>query len=399
MPAMSWSYDVIVVGLGPGGAGAAVELARNGARVLALNGAPRRSKPCGGCISHRWHWLFTWLAGAEDACPEWLWEVPVHVLRLGAPGRPPVERRTRPAGAYLVERSRLEGWLTRRAAESGVRIVNARARGLQTNASGYTIVSDAGEFRAPWLVGADGASSLVGRRLGLGRSRTAYLGLAEERSREELRLAAPRNGVELELGGVSSGYGWIFPRKRKVNLGMGFLARGRWRGRGAKGLVRAYARFLDRHGLGPPGRWRGAAIPCPDGGPLKAAAGRAAVVGDAGALADPFLGEGIGPALYTGRLAARAILAEDLGLYQAWLRRGLLKEHAHGRRMSRLVYGLAGAAQALASRRPGSLELGFCILRGELTQARIWSAALAALAGRSPALDPRAAGYYIKQLK
>jgi flavin-dependent dehydrogenase len=52
-------------------------------------------------------------------------------------------------------------------------------------------------------------------------------------------------------------------------------------------------------------------------------------LGDAGGLADPFLGEGIGQAMCSGVLAARAVIAGDLAEYGRSLRRGLLKEHFH----------------------------------------------------------------------
>ena len=390
---MAETYDAIVVGLGPAGAGAAVELCRGGARVLVLDGSGERGKPCGGCLSRRWRWLFQWLGDAD-----WLWEHEVERLWLSAPGRPPAHWRSEPAGAYLVDRTRLDRWLAGRARRAGARVVKQRVRQVEQEGSRFRVETRQGVFRSRWLVGADGVAGVVSRCLGLAYRGWRYLGICEERPLSGHLARVLRGGVVLELGGVPGGYGWIFPRGGVVNLGMG---RWQWGREGStRGLARAYARFLGRHGLAGPGAWRGAAIACPGWWrrpPLLR--GRALLAGDAAGLSDPFLGEGIGPALYSGRLAGRAILGERPQFYAAWLERGLLREHFHGRIMARLVYGLGSGTQALARRWPSSLELGFRLLRGDMGQGRLWPEAAAHLLGREPALDPRAGANYIEHLR
>lgn len=392
---MSGRYDIVISGLGPGGAMAALELAKAGAKVLVLDGKPDKPKACGGCLSRRWEWLLRSLG-----LPASLWEHPVDRLWLAAADQPPVHWQTQEPGAYLIDRAILDSALAKAVQSSGATVLPARVLDIEPNGDGFGIRSTAGTHQGAWLVGADGANGPTTRKLGFARSKLHYRAIVEERPLPDQMRHKMRDAALIELGGVPGGYGWAFARGDVLNLGMGHW---QWdHGRkmqdlGTKDLAQAYAGFLKRQGLGGPGPWRGWIIPCPDGAPPRAVLGRACLVGDAANAGDPFLGEGIGQALYSGRLAARAILEGDLALYNQGLK-GLWREHRHGRLLARLIYGWPGFFQGLAYRRPGALELGFDILRGELAQAGVWRAVLAKLLRRQPTLDPEARGYYIKHL-
>ncbi len=392
---MNESHDVIVIGLGPGGAMAAVELAKAGAKVLVLDFKPKKTKPCGGCVSRRWEWLLRTLDLPND-----LWRHPVDRLWLTAPDRPPALWRTGEPGAYFVDRAELDLALSQAVRNAGVQVLEARALEMAYSTIGVTIKSTAGQHRAPWLVGADGAGGLMGRKLGLGRSKLAYRAVVEERPLPTHLAERLNHAALIELGGVPGGYAWAFARGQTVNLGMGYWCvkkKAGWAALPTSEVVKAFAGFLHRLGLGEPGPWRGWVIPCPGGGPPLVARGRACVVGDAAAAGDPFLGEGIGQAMFSGRLAAQAVLDGDLERYNRELK-GLWREHRHGRLLARLIYGWPGFFQGLACRHPGAIELGFAVLRGELAQAGLWSAVAAKLLGREPTLDPAARGYYSKHL-
>ncbi len=367
-------YDVMVVGLGPAGAAAAVELARGGARVLALQRPEPRPKPCGGCLALRWEQDWSCLGLELDRLGSG-----VRHLELCLPGREPLRRRSRQPVARLVERNQLNQLLEEAALQAGVEVVRQAVDNLYQDERGFVVIAGEYNFWGDWLLGADGARSLVGRRMRLTPHVKGYLALSEDRPPAPGRERAPGTAL-LELGGRLGGYRWAFFREGEMNTG---LMATRWPEKGAHlALRQSYAEFLRRHHLGPPGRFRTAMIPCPAGRLHLVAAGRTAVLGDAAALCDPFLGEGIGQAVHSGLLAARAVLAEDLGAYQRAVERELLPQHAHARRLARLIYGLPRVAHALARRRPGSLELGFSLLRGELSHRRLWGTVLRRMLGR-----------------
>lgn len=368
---MMASYDIIVAGAGPAGCAAAVELRRGGARVLLLDGSSSRSKPCGGCLSLRW---LGELARLDP--PEWLWAHPVRNLWLTAPGREPVRWRSGSAGAVLVERARLDAWLVERAAREGAHVLPERAASLEIGPDQVAVRAGGEVFRAAWLIGADGVAGLCRRTLGLGRPRRRFTALVEERPLPPELAARLSGAAVLELGGVSGGYAWLFPRGGTANLGVGSN-----RGLGGGVLRAALEGFLARCGLDPPRFPRGAIIPWPGRRP-PLGRGRVLLAGDAAELGDPFLGEGIGQALYSGRLAAWALLAGRPEGYRAALYAGLLREHRHARILALMVYGGGWRTQALARRRPGSLELGFGLLRGDVSHAGLWGELYRRLARR-----------------
>ncbi len=392
---MDLNPDAVVVGLGPAGTAAAVELARAGARVLAFDHAPRLAKPCGGCISARALAVMEFLQP-----PDWLRSHPVSRLVLAAPGRPALSRATGKPGVYLVERPRLDAWLRERARQAGVTVIPRRAQGLEREGQGLLVVGDGRRHPAPWLILADGANSRLAASLGLGAGGLIYRALAEERPLPAGWNPALGQAALLELGGLTGGYAWAFARGGMLNLG---IAAWHEKAGSTAHLASRYQAFARRLGLGQAGNWRGAVIPCPGGQPPRLVQGRVLVAGDAAALADPFLGEGIGQAVLSGRLAARAVAAGQAGLYAREMAATLLKEHAHARVLARLVYGAPRLFQALARRHPNSIELAWQVLRGERGYGGMWEG-LARMALQRPpgplsqALDPRARGLYSKHL-
>ncbi len=379
-------FDVIIIGLGPAGAAAAMDLAGAGARVLVVDGSGVSAKPCGGCLSLR-----AVRALAPFGPPAWLYDYPVSTLWLTGPGRRPGRYDTDQTGCYFIDRGRLDAFLAQKTAAAGVEIVKSKARFVVDQGNGYKVACPEGVFKSDWLLGSDGANSIVGRAFGLGWTNREFVALVENRPMPA-RLAEPlKNAAVIELGGIRGGYGWLFGLGDTLNLGMAGQ-RGKLAASG--GLKRSYGRFLARHGLVAGGNPRGAVIPYPRLRPCRRSRARAAVIGDAAALADPFLGEGIAPAIVSGRMAAGAIIAGNMGLYESRLGQTLLRDHWHSVFVAGLIYGWPGLALNLVRRHPGGIELGWRLLRGEVASAKIWSEVIRGFRGLPPNLDPQASAYY-----
>ncbi|MDP2659109.1 MAG: NAD(P)/FAD-dependent oxidoreductase [Dehalococcoidia bacterium] len=293
------SFDAIVIGAGPTGSTAARVLAAAGLRTCLLESrAWQRDKVCGGGLTLRA------IAALESSgltrrslLEAGLLRRPITNLATQYAGLPASLLRFRSPLFYTTERRHLDAFLAQAAIEAGVRFwdgtrvddVNPRDERVHVS-TGWV------ELTARWVIAADGAASLVARKRFpppdlMARAVTVTVPAQTDSRTARLDLAVPR------------GYGWIFPRGRGCGLSAGAAS---YR-TGFRRLEWLLNGLLRRHGLStsaPIARW---VIPCRTRfSPVHQ--GRIAVAGNAAGLADPLTGEGIGPAILSGLLAAETVI-------------------------------------------------------------------------------------------
>jgi geranylgeranyl reductase family protein len=311
-------HDVIVVGGGPGGSTAAWRLAVAGLRPLVLDAAVfPRVKICAGWVTPEA------LADARvDPQKYPLTIQPFSACRFEFDGARTETRWRRPA-SYGILRREFDHYLLDRARAAGADVrEGARVTAVTQDAGGIRVVTPQGTFTASVVIGAGGHRCPVAQALGEVSEHEEVV-IAQE---SETRLSpewvaalgrwweAPELYVEPDL----KGYGWYFPKGDVLNVGVGCVS-----GPGADlprrrdALVRA---------LGAAGRlpadlpiepFRGHAYVVRRRAPRKLAGDRFCLVGDAAGLARDLSGEGIGPAIKSGMLAADAVearLARGAGL-------------------------------------------------------------------------------------
>ena len=283
-------FDAIVVGAGPAGSTAAHRLAAAGASVLLLDRARfPRDKPCGGGLTGR--------AVRQLPCPvDPVVEDEVTRVRLRAGYRGGYERRSDRPLVLLTQRSRLDAFLAERAAAGGA---DFRDGVRVDEVEGTTVRMNGRRATGEVVLGADGANGVVARSLGLANEIEHGVALEGNAPYDP----AYRGTMLLEFGVVPGGYGWLFPKAEHVNVGVGGWAR---EGPRLRDHLR---RLCDAYGLDPARLTgvRGHRLPMrrPE---AVLARGRAALIGDAAGLVDPFSGDGIYEALLSARLAADAAL-------------------------------------------------------------------------------------------
>jgi geranylgeranyl reductase family protein len=292
--------DVAVVGAGPAGAWAAYRLARAGARVTMFDASHPREKPCGGGVTGRALSLV-----AEAATESDLSGTRIRTARfISGSG---VRHAVVPLGDRALEvtdRTRFDGALLRVATRAGARLVTSRAVDVMAGARMVVRTRDA-THHCDFVIGADGANSLVRRRLGSPFTR-AQLSIASGC----FARGVSSDEIAVELVANPPGYLWSFPRADHLAIGACAQADA---GTGAEQLRQITARWIQRARLAPGAvrlDWYSWPIPslCAHDLESQAIAGpRWCLVGDAAGLVDPITREGIYWAIASGAWAADAI--------------------------------------------------------------------------------------------
>ena len=347
--------DVLIVGAGPAGSVTAIRLARAGARVLLVDKARfPRDKPCGGGLTGR---ALKHLPC--DVAPVVEHVVDRMVVRAGYGGK--VARSSRDPLIMMTQRRRLDLHLAEQAAAAGADFRDGtQVEELEIGDGGVSARVDGSKVRAAYLVGADGANGVVARHAGLGGGILRGVAL-EGNVRWETLPREPYDATAwVELGVVSGGYGWVFPKGDHANLGVGG-----WMSEGP--LLRAHLdRLANAHGVEPSAleSVRGHRLPMRELG-APAARGRVLLVGDAAGLVDPLSGDGMYEALVSAKLAAEAVLAGTPEEYEPALS-AALDRHAASSWKAKRAADRYPRACLWALRAPGVFGAVSGLLQGEL---------------------------------
>ena len=328
------AFDVAVVGAGPAGATAARELAAAGARVALIERATLpRYKSCAGGIPLRTAAL---LPPGLDAVVE----DRVRGLNVSYFGESRFTRRAQAPFALMVMRDRFDHFLAEHAARAGAELLTGcPVSAVEESADGCELAVGLRRLRARFVIGADGANSAIARASGLGAGLAQSVALEAEVCASRVALERWRGLLNVDFGYRPWGYGWVFPKRERLSIGLVLPP-------GGGPALRAYLQtYLARLGLA------GAEIERTVGHKLlfrrghePIAARRMLLAGDAAGLADEFTEEGIYYAVRSGGLAARAALralgggADGLRGYERAIDRLLMPELRAARRIATLFY-------------------------------------------------------------
>jgi geranylgeranyl reductase family protein len=322
-------FHVAIVGGGPAGAWAAFLLARAGARVAIVDGSHPREKPCGGGLSARALKLLEPLRGG--ATPEGN-EIAVSRFSDGKHGVDvPLERTARQTPPLLVSSRRTFDLCLLNAARSiGAELVTERVTAIEPGRSGWTLKTRSKAITADWLIGADGANSLVRRSVAQPFPRSA---LSIASGYYVRNRSSPR--IEIAFASAPAGYLWSFPRPDHLAVG----ACGQATETSSADLLQASAAWLRQHTDAEHNDMRRYSWPIPS---LSArqldaehpAGERWLLVGDAAGLVDPITREGLYFALASSGLAAESLMQD--GTADCYVRRVRRELHVELRKAARL---------------------------------------------------------------
>jgi len=323
-----YDADVLIVGAGPAGSLAARQLARAGASVRLLDASHPREKPCGGGLTERCVMLAGEVLGRVP-------HVAIERVRFESPpvGRdpyPPPPRRPPsvtvdvprgsaggpPSSLVVVSRLAFDRALVDDAREAGADLIPERAVDVHVDATSVWVATRRRRWRARYLIGADGANSLVRRRLHRPLP-ASHWSLATGAFADG---ASSRN-IVVRFVRRPPGYIWSFPRTDHLAIGIcapADLAT-------ARGLRHELDRWLasydNAQGCGmTPYSWPIPSLPVQAWADGVPAGERWLLAGDAAGLVDPLTREGIYYAMRSGELAARSLLEAGPRPTQEYLR-------------------------------------------------------------------------------
>lgn len=294
------SAEVLIVGGGPSGAACAWRLRQHGVDCLVLDHQRfPRVKPCAG-------WITPQVVRDLQLVPE---EYPGGLTTYGALWISIRGVRFRlSTRQYAIRRCEFDDWLLRR---SGVPVQVHRVRRIEQRSGMYAVD---GAFTGKYLVGAGGTRCPVYRTLFRESSLRDRDSLIVTLEQEFPYLHTdPRCQLWFLENGLP-GYAWYVPKTNGiVNVGIGAkLSPLRARGDTLRRHWWAFLDKLDRQGLvrGHSYRPKGHVYYTRQHRP-RVRLGNALVVGDAVGLATLNMGEGIGPAVRSGLMAAEAIVRDS----------------------------------------------------------------------------------------
>ncbi|MBI4010558.1 MAG: NAD(P)/FAD-dependent oxidoreductase [Candidatus Aenigmarchaeota archaeon] len=310
-------YDVIIVGGGPSGSACAIFLSKYGHKVLLVDKARfPRDKACGDGITGKSEAILKELDLIDDieSNPHGIFKGALFYLKnqkieIGFDEPYHVVRRL-VFDNILFQKAKslvdtMEGFTVTGLVLENNKVVGIKGMDYETKQEKI--------LKSKIIVGADGATSVIAREMGLAEFKPEHHASALRIYYKNIKDLSPK--LELYFfESLMSGYFWIFPLENNMaNVGLGMSTSNVQKNninlqellfREIKNNPILSERFKDAEIV--EGSLRGWNLPLVMN-KRKLYGNGFVLLGDAGALIDPFTGEGIGPGLVSAKIASQVI--------------------------------------------------------------------------------------------
>lgn len=308
-------YDVAIIGAGPAGSTAAKFLAEKDLKIILIDKSKfPRDKPCAGGLPSRVFKRFPYIKnnGLIES-----YSYGGYALSPSLKYKAEVKQKDPVVG--MVLRKKFDMSLVQLAVDKGAKLIDGNAvNDLKLSDDKVKInLNDKTSIESKIVVGADGVWSVVSKKAGLMTSNRPY-GMCifneyklDEDEIENLYGKERMCYLHLKFKDIF-GYGWVFPKKQHVNIGIGMLLPKKYLNEQKRNILDVYKDYfgnLKENKIIPDdleiGKCCGGALPFI---PLdKTYSNRLLVVGDAAGFINPLTGEGIYYAMSSAEIAAKVI--------------------------------------------------------------------------------------------
>ncbi len=353
---------MLIIGAGAAGSAAAFHLALAGKNVALLEkDLYSKIKPCGGGMASAvQEWFPFELKEVVDEVitkVDFSWCLKDQVL-AELPGSSPF---------WIVRREKLDNLLINEAINAGAEYIRPfEVFNLQKHRGIWQLTSKEGKtLEAKAIVIADGSNSPWPTIFGLGPKRQHHAVTTSVRLKGRGNLQ--KGTARFEFGLVQQGFAWAFPLSDGVNIGVGTFI-----GSHAADFNDVLDELLPNLGFDRKAGVRQESLLRVWNGHYPLHSEGILAIGDAASLCDPFLAEGLRPALMSGYEAAHALNnwlnkdSKDLSDYTKIMKQRWGDSMAWGRRIAQVFYRFPKVGYQLGVKRPTAPKRIAEILSGKL---------------------------------
>jgi len=240
-------YETIVVGAGPAGSTAAKFLSEKGIKLLLVDKDKfPRDKPCGGGLSSRVLERFPYVKDGKLIESYSYGGFAISPLNIKA-----ILKDKNPVGAMVI-RKKFDMDLVEKAIDKGATFVDEKAVKDVKILKDKTkiILDDKSEIESNIVIGADGVRSIIAKKSGLMPVKR-YLGVCilneykmNEGVIDELFEKDKMCYFHITYHGIH-GYGWVFPKKQHLNIGIGKINPNINLPKAKQNLLEIYRDYID----------------------------------------------------------------------------------------------------------------------------------------------------------